>query len=159
MAYKYKYGNFTYEFLTPSDINPIDSRPFSILVYKGDKMRRLFLKMSRVVMLPIKQHKDILGVDMKKTKFDLTKERKMNNFSYVIPSSQISKALRDDILNTFKKRYKSFIYKPMSKTAKANILKKLTKEQIETIKKRGERLLKSASKKKVIRKKVVAKKK
>ena len=124
MAYKYKYGNFTYEFATPSDTNPIRLGFYTqlpIFVYKGDKMRRLFLKIGRTL-LPVKKYGDTFGVDMKKTKFDLSLERENNTSSnyellqYLIPSSEITKALRDDILKSFKKRYAQFILqKPLTK--------------------------------------------
>ena len=53
---------------------------------------------------------------MKKTKFDLSYERKRNTSSNLIPSSEITKALRDDILKSFKKRYAQFILqKPLTK--------------------------------------------
>ena len=92
MAYTYKFGDFTYKFGTSSDINPISSyKPLTIFVYKGSKIRRLFLKMGRTL-LPLKKYGDNFGVDMKKTKFDLTLERKDNTSTNSIPSSEISKA-------------------------------------------------------------------
>ena len=116
MAYKYKYGNFTYKFALPSTTNPIRSyEPISIFVYKGDKIRTLYLKTGRTL-LPVKKYGDNFGVDMKKTKFDLSYERKRNTSSNLIPSSEITKALRDDILKSFKKRYAQFILqKPLTK--------------------------------------------
>jgi len=116
MAYKYKYGNFTYEFALPSTTNPIRSyEPLPIFVYKGDKIRTLYLKTGRTL-LPVKKYGDNFGVDMKKTKFDLSYERKKNTSVNLIPSSEITKALRDDILKSFKKRYAQFILqKPLTK--------------------------------------------
>ena len=123
MAYKYKYGNFTYKFALPSNTNPIRSyEPLSIFVYKGDKIRTLYLKTGRTL-LPVKKYGDNFGVDMKKTKFDLSLERKKNTSINSIPSSEISKALRDDILESFKKRYAQFI-----------LQKQLNKKQIVDVK-------------------------
>lgn len=122
MAYKYKYGNFTYEFSTSSDINPIRFyQPLGIIVFKGDKIRKLYLKTGRTL-LPVKKYGDNFGVDMKKTKFDLSLERKRNIYANSIPSSEISKALRDDILKTFKKRYAKFILqKPLTQKQKVDV--------------------------------------
>jgi hypothetical protein len=137
MAYTYKYGNFTYKFGTPSDENPIRSyEPLSIFVYKGDKIRKLYLKIGRTL-LPVRKYGDNYGVDMKKTKFDLSKERQLNRgYSKIVglPSSEITKALRDDILKSFKKRYAQFILqKPLTKKQMVDV-KIALKESIKRMK-------------------------
>jgi hypothetical protein len=135
MAYTYKYGNFTYKFATPSNTNPIYFyEPNVVFVYKGDKSRKLFLKIGRTL-LPVRKYGDNYGVDMKKTKFDLSLERKRNTSSNLIPSSEITKALRDDILKSFKKRYAQFILqKPLTKKQMVDVkiaLKESTKRMKE----------------------------
>jgi hypothetical protein len=157
MAYKYKFGNFTYEFVTPSNENPLRgfSRELRIIVRKNGEQRRLIL---RLASNGFDRLGGRYGIDVARSKFDLSKERELNKHIKGIPSKEITGELRGDILKTVKKRYKDWLYKPIPKSEKTKFLKKYTKEEIEKSKKRGERLLKSAHKKKVVRKKTAKKK-
>jgi hypothetical protein len=153
MAYRYKFGNFTYEFRVPSNENPLrNNRNLEVIVRKNDKLRILILKLA---VNGLDKLGGRYGIYLAKSKFDLSKERGLPvNKGYAsIPSKEITGTLRNDILKTIKKRYKDWLYKPIPKYEKTKLLSKYTKSEIEKIKKSGERLLKSTRKKKVVSKK------
>ncbi len=141
MAYKYKFGDFTYSFLAEK---PSFSQNFNIRVEKSKDEGSRFLMLKIV---GVATSDGDIKISAKDIKFDLSAERNNSNSRGVLPSSKITKALRENILMTFKKKYAQYIAKPMTAKAKKEMLKKYTKAEIEKAKKRGEKMLKSAKKK------------